>query len=85
MTASAPFSSPTPIAAGTPQSCPLVPGKFNLVGDPFLTDALLPAGKTAQYYNNATGTYITVNRIPAGGSVYYYAQPGETSLTLTAT
>jgi hypothetical protein len=79
------FSQPTtvalPVSTGPTQACALQSG-WNLVGNPFSGQALLPAGMTAWYWNPSRGAYDTVTSIPPGGSVWIIAS-APSSITLT--
>lgn len=57
-------------APTTEQACPLQAG-WNMIGNPFLTAALLPSGTTA--YAWTEGRYELVSAIPLGGAVWIYA------------
>lgn len=66
-----------PPAAST-QQCSLRAG-WTMVGNPFLTAALLPSGTIA--YSWTQGRYETVAAIPLGGAVWIYSEaPGSISL-----
>lgn len=67
--------------AGQTVTCNLQAG-WNLVGNPFGSAALLPAGVTAYHFNGTT--YDLVSAIPLGGAVYIF-EPAAATVTLTAT
>lgn len=71
----------SPPTNGT-QTCPLGTG-WNIIGNPFLTGARLPAGITGFYWDAAGGRYDTVSEIPLGGAIWIYAS-GVDSITLRA-
>jgi hypothetical protein len=52
--------------------CPVRPG-WNLLGNPFTTDAALPKGSAAFFWNPAAGRYDAVSEIPVGDAVWLYS------------
>jgi hypothetical protein len=74
-------SIPVTSKAGDTATCNLAAG-WNLVGNPFASNALLPAGTTAYHWNGTA--YDTVSAIPLGGAVWIF-ETAATSITLTAT
>jgi hypothetical protein len=72
---------PVTSKSGDTATCNLAAG-WNLVGNPFASNALLPAGTTAYHWNGTA--YDTVSAIPLGGAVWIY-ETAATSVTLTAT
>lgn len=68
----APTTVPLPSSDGPTQSCPLGAG-WNLLGNPFSGQALLPPGTAAYYWNPDRGAYDGVTAIPPGGAVWIYA------------
>lgn len=64
------------------QACPLLTG-WNLIGNPFGVDAVLPAGVTAYHWNPQRSAYDIVSSLHPGEAVWVYGDtPG--ALTLTA-
>jgi hypothetical protein len=61
--------SPARPSAASPQTCPLHAG-WTLVGNPFLSVALLPAGLTGFIWDRTTQQYVTVRAIPLGSAVW---------------
>lgn len=62
---------------GTPPSgqyaaCTLQSG-WNMVGNPFLAPANIPAGITAYHWNPSAARYDVVTSIPVGGAVWIYS------------
>jgi hypothetical protein len=75
------ISIPVTSKAGDTATCNLAAG-WNLVGNPFASNALLPAGVTAYHWNGTS--YDTVSAIPLGGAVWIF-ETAAASVTLTAT
>ncbi len=81
------FPTPTTLqlsnALAAAQTCMLQPG-WNMVGNPFATPAILPAGTVAYYWNPSVQRYDMVDTIPTGGAVWL--NPGAAaSITLQPT
>jgi hypothetical protein len=68
-------------ATGPTQSCQLAQG-WNLLGNPFSGNAVLPAGLVGFHWNPTTKAYDQVTVIPQGGAVFVY-EASATSITLT--
>jgi hypothetical protein len=76
-----PASVALPAATGPTQTCPLQAG-WNLIGNPFSGQALLPSGVTGWYWNPDRGAYDSVTAIPPGGAVWLISD-SPSSITLT--
>jgi hypothetical protein len=77
----APISPARPPAA-SPQTCPVRAG-WTMVGNPFLSVALLPAGTAGFLWDPTTQQYAAVRAIPLGGAVWINAAT-DASITLQA-
>jgi hypothetical protein len=79
------FTQPTTVAlppsSRPTQSCALQ-ACWNLVGNPFSGQALLPAGVVAWYWNPSRDAYDNVTAIPPGGAVWLIEDTAS-SITLT--
>lgn len=69
-----------PAATGPTQTCGLQAG-WNLIGNPFSGQALLPAGVTGWYWNPSRGAYDSVTAIPPGAAVWLISDSAS-SITL---
>lgn len=78
------FPDPTvvnlPASTGPAATCSLAPG-WNLVGNPFSGNAVVPGGTVAYHWNPDATRYDIVSSIPPGASVWIYSA-GTSAVTL---
>jgi hypothetical protein len=74
--------SPNRPSASSAQTCLLRAG-WTMIGNPFLSATLLPAGTTAFLWDATTQQYVAVRAIPLGGAVWI-SSPAAASVTLLA-
>lgn len=72
---------PLPTSTGPTAACPLAAG-WNLVGNPFSGDAILPQGVIAYHWNPDRTRYDIVSAIPPGASVWIESS-GAAEIVLT--